>query len=149
MPLKGPRAEVPGRNFSGMPAIREMAMEEIRSWAGEKVYPEYSLVTQMREGGFHTRHADNERLVGSQWQDNHTPQRAFTSMIYLNTCGDDYEGGELNFPTKDRMISPEAGMLVGFPCHHEFEHEVFPVTNGLRYAISIWYTRDASLSEKS
>jgi hypothetical protein len=53
------------------------------------------LMVALGLGGHHSAHADNRRLEGDVWVPNHTPQRSFSAIIYLNG---DFEGGEIVFP---------------------------------------------------
>lgn len=54
--------------------------------------------------------------------------------LYLNTCGEDYTGGELNFPHAEYAFAPEAGSVAVYPTNYVGRHEVFPVTSGRRVA---------------
>ncbi len=88
-------------------------------------------------GDSHIAHADNERREDGRWVPNHTPQRDYTGVAYLN---DDFTGGELVFPDLDIAIAPRPGLLVGFPSNHEFVHAVPKVLSGKRYSLPIWFT---------
>jgi len=131
-------------------AIRQGALEELQSFFGEAgLHVEFTLLTEMRQGDAHPLHADNERRAeDGRWIPNHTPWRAFASMVYLNTSGVDYTGGVLRFPSLGKEVVPQAGDLVGFGCGHEHEHEVTPIADGRRYSISIWLTRDPKRAER-
>jgi predicted 2-oxoglutarate/Fe(II)-dependent dioxygenase YbiX len=85
----------------------------------------------------HIAHADNERIEHGRWVPNHTPQRDYTGLAYLN---DDFTGGELVFPDLDVVIVPKAGLLVVFPSDHEFVHAVPKVLSGKRYSLPVWFT---------
>ena len=52
--------------------------------------------------------------------------------VYIN---DNFDGGILEFQTKDYTIKPEIGMLVNIPLYKEFQHGVTKVTNGNRHTI--------------
>ena len=88
-------------------------------------------------GDSHIPHADNERREHRRWVPNHTPQRDYTGLAYLN---DDFTGGELVFPDLDVVIAPKPGLLVGFPSNHKFVHAVPKVLSGKRYSLPIWFT---------
>jgi hypothetical protein len=62
------------------------------------------------------------------------------AVLYFN---DDFDGGEIYFPTFDIKIEPEPGMFVGFPTSHHYLHGVSTVRNGNRYVqTSFWpYSR--------
>ena len=88
-------------------------------------------------GDSHIPHADNERREHGRWLPNHTPQRDYTALVYLN---DNFTGGELVFPDRDVVIIPKPGLLVGFPSHHKFVHAVPNVLSGKRYSLPVWFT---------
>lgn len=52
--------------------------------------------------------------------------------LYLN---DNFEGGLLEFASKDYRITPEVGMLINIPMTKEFTHRVTPVTSGIRHTM--------------
>lgn len=72
----------------------------------------------------------------------------YTSLIYLNNHGDDYEGGEFAFVDKEggeevrTMVRPKAGMIIAFTSGAENLHHVLPVTNGVRYAVTTAFACD-------
>ena len=64
--------------------------------------------------------------------DNHIPVH-----IYLN---DDYEGGEVGFPTHNLLIKPKVGDFNVFPGNMHYAHEVKKVLSGTRYTLPIWFS---------
>lgn len=105
----------------------------------EPLYCDYATASKMTPGMSHVRHADAETPDGGP---NHTAWRTVTAMLYLNTCGVDFEGGELEFPNIGEVVRPESGLLVGFRCDAIHTHEVPAVTSGTRRAIAMWFTHD-------
>lgn len=97
------------------------------------------FLAALREGGFHDAHADNEKYVSGKWMPNHTPQRDYTAIVYLNS---DFSGGDLWFPQHNVCISPKCGLLVAFPSSGDFVHGVDRVSRGTRYSLPVWFTRD-------
>jgi 2OG-Fe(II) oxygenase superfamily len=97
------------------------------------------LMVALGPGGHHSAHADNRRLEGDAWVPNHTPQRSFSAIVYLNG---DFEGGEIDFPDLGQRIKPTAGLLVAFPSDERYVHQVLPVTAGKRYSLALWFTQD-------
>jgi|TARA_R110000868_G_scaffold102674_4_gene282802 hypothetical protein len=65
----------------------------------------------------------------------------FSSVHYLN---DDYDGGELVFPSLDLVITPKANMMLLFACH--YKHEGNPATNGIKVS-STKFWRDKNVDE--
>jgi len=105
----------------------------------EPLYPETVLLAALSDGQGHVAHADNERRIGDEWVPNHTPQRNFAGILYLNSG---FEGGELRFEGDEpRIFRPAEGLYVSFPCDRHFVHEVTPVERGRRYSLALWYTR--------
>ena len=152
------RTEMAGRYFRRiaaesavrhLDALRHAVLAEMRAFLDDPtLIIECTLLSEMRSGDAHPLHADNERAdENGRWVPNHTPWRDFAAMLLLNTSGDDYRGGILRFPRTGEQISPAAGMLVGFTCGHEREHEVVPVEGGRRYSMSIWLTSTANRAE--
>ena len=58
------------------------------------------------------------------------------SLIYLN---DDYEGGEIYFPTHNFSLKPKTGDLIMFPGNMHYAHGVKAITSGSRYTIPMWF----------
>ena len=81
-------------------------------------------------------HADNSNPNGSPHP---TPFRKYASVIYLN---DDFEGGNLLFPSLRIEIKPKRGLMVGLLGDRKHEHGVRTVTKGNRYTMPGWYTDD-------
>jgi len=59
------------------------------------------------------------------------------TLIYIN---DDYEGGEIYFPSYDIYIKPKSGDLITFPDNPDFIHGVKAITDGIRYTAPRWFT---------
>jgi len=76
-----------------------------------ELFVESLFVACLLPGDSHIAHADNERRKRGRWGPNHTPQRDYTGLLYLN---DNFTGGELVFPDGDVVIIPKPGLLVGF-----------------------------------
>ena len=77
---------------------------------------------------------------------------AYTGLVYLNTHGEDFEGGTFTFVDEEsnelHTIRPEAGMLNVFSSGGENVHRVDQVTKGVRYALTIAFTCDESQAVK-
>lgn len=130
--------------------IRQRAADALRRFYGiaGPIHIDFTLATEMRVGDCLPPHADNESCNDDGvWTPNHTSYHHSAALLYLNNCGTDYEGGVLRFPSFEREIIPQAGMLVGFGCDRDYQHEVTPIEHGQRYAISIWITQDGEHAE--
>jgi Rps23 Pro-64 3,4-dihydroxylase Tpa1-like proline 4-hydroxylase len=66
-----------------------------------------------------------------------TSYNHMASLIYLN---DDYEGGEIEFPTHNVSLKLSAGSLIMFPGNEHYPHEVKPILSGYRYTMPLWFT---------
>ena len=106
-----------------------------------ELFVESFFVACLFTGDSHIPHADNERLENGGWIPNHTPQRDYTGIAYLN---EDFTGGDLVFPELDVVITPKAGLLVGFPSNHDFVHAVPEVLSGKRYSLPVWFTLNSA-----
>ena len=106
-----------------------------------KLFVESLFVACLSSGDSHIAHADNERREHGRWVPNHTPQREYTGLVYLN---DNFAGGELVFPDRDVVIIPKAGLFIGFPSNHKFVHAVPKVLSGKRYSLPVWFTVNAA-----
>jgi 2OG-Fe(II) oxygenase superfamily len=102
-----------------------------------ELFVESFFVACMSSGDSHIPHADNEQREYGRWVPNHTPQRDYTGLAYLN---DDFTGGELVFPELDLVITPKPCLLIGFPSNHRFVHAVPKVVSGKRYSLPVWFT---------
>jgi 2OG-Fe(II) oxygenase superfamily len=114
-------------------------LKAVEKAAQKELFFEAIFVAMLRIGGRHPLHRDNCKEDGSP---NHTPNRVWSSIVYL---ADGFEGGELVFPGRG-TLKPLGGMLVAFPSGHDYPHEVLPVTNGRRYTLAIWFTGDRTKS---
>jgi hypothetical protein len=130
--------EVANESASRLHIIAMRCKENVALYFGTPVlFIESFFVACLFPGDSHTPHADNERREEGRWVPNHTPQRDYTGLVYLN---DDFTGGELVFPSLGIVIAPRPGLLVGFPSNHEFVHAVPKVLSGKRYSLPVWFT---------
>jgi hypothetical protein len=106
-----------------------------------ELFVESLFVACLLSGDSHIAHAHNERRKHGRWVPNHTPQRDYTGLVYLN---DNFTGGELVFPDRDVVIIPKPGLFVGFPSNHEFVHAVPNVLSGKRYSLPVWFTMNSA-----
>ena len=86
------------------------------------------FITAWTEGTSQKEHTDNSN--------------EFTAIIYLN---DDYEGGELNFPTLELSIKPIKGSVIMWP--GSITHSISTVLSGTRYTIPVFLKATSVLPE--
>ena len=107
----------------------------------QNLYVETVVLACIRDGYEMPAHADNCRRLGHAWVPNHTPDRAFSAIVYLN--GEGIRGGEIHFPDRGIKVKPETGKIVAFTSNQDYVHEVLRVEGGHRYSMPVWYTLKA------
>jgi predicted 2-oxoglutarate/Fe(II)-dependent dioxygenase YbiX len=128
-----------------MSEARTRTVTEISRFFGvsDVLYSDTVHMVRWREGQAMSPHADNCELDG---RPNAYPWREFASLVYLN---DDYEGGEVFFPTLNIQIKPSTGLLLAFRGGREHVHGVSKITRGTRYTMPAWHTRDATRRDRA
>lgn len=79
---------------------------------------------------------------GKEIQNQVSMHNSSSINLYLNDCIEEesmlndynYFGGEIHFPNSSYIYKPKAGSVAIYPSSYIGRHEVFPVTNGQRYA---------------
>jgi len=93
-------------------------------------------------GDFYAGHTDSIGTHATIWNTPENPilhgkTRKISMSLLLNT---DFEGGELSM-TEGKMpvfsTKPEVGNMLFFPSY--IQHEVAPVTKGVRYSLVMWF----------
>lgn len=107
------------------------------------IYAECASVIRWPEGYGQEPHADSEQNDPEDGEHQY-PHRFYAAVCYLN---DDYEGGDLYFPQHGLELKPAPGVMIHFPGTREYLHGVHPVTNGVRYAITAFYTKDINKAD--
>jgi len=76
------------------------------------------------------------------------PSFHYTSLVYLNDHGEHFRGGRFVFTDSDanRTVEPKTGRVSAFTAGWENPHRVEPVTEGVRYALTVAFTCDPSQS---
>jgi Rps23 Pro-64 3,4-dihydroxylase Tpa1-like proline 4-hydroxylase len=100
-----------------------------------ELYPFAEKNIKSREKTMHLLRYDKTGHLPAH-QDQGISTRVLSVLLYLN---DDYEGGEIEFINSKIKFKPEAGSVLFFPSNFLYVHEVYPVTNGPRYALPNWY----------
>lgn len=89
-------------------------------------------------GGKFELHVDGTNYVGM-------PQRKFTSIFYMHEPSEDYDGGDLVFPTivdeldRPLVFSPEKFTQLVWPSNENYPHEVLEVTSGRRIIFGLFF----------
>jgi hypothetical protein len=118
--------------------------DEIAKFYGVGVAPINPMMALISKGGENRGlHCDSVQLDGSPWDDGNTllDDLEFSALVYLNSCGTDYTGGEIAFPNQDLVISPKTGQMIFFVGDIDHPHGVAEVTSGERYALILFYGR--------
>lgn len=109
------------------------AVAEI-AYVPEKKLSKISFHSQKWEPGafapLHSDNSSNEGVMGA------FTRSRYAAFLYLN---DDFEGGELIFPSHHLEFTPKAGMLAAFHGGHENMHEVTVVKKSNRYTIGSFF----------
>lgn len=132
-----PRA-MPPKILKLMEKIRRRSAKHIKDHYGitDPVYADTLQLVRWRPGDQQAAHADCEEPDG---RPNQTPWRAFASIIYLN---DEYEGGQIYFPELGLRPELKPRLMAYFPSTANYLHGVEPITSGIRYTFSCFYTFD-------
>jgi predicted 2-oxoglutarate/Fe(II)-dependent dioxygenase YbiX len=95
-------------------------------------------------------HSDTTKLDGSPISKDGTVEEVeWSGLLYLNTCGEDFEGGTLYFPEFDLDYVPQAGDLVVFRGDLEHRHEVKKVLSGHRKNLVFFWGKRGNVSEEN
>jgi len=140
----------------------------IRTCYRKQVGCDLALVCGIVPGFSHTLHADNARVVCPRHGEdaarlrrarcecedvrvlpNHTPWREYTGLVYF---GGGHAGGAIVFGDGPNVygnayraeIMPRPGLLVLSPSNELYFHHTTPVTSGVRYSMSSWFTTDVA-----
>src|SRR5207247_10956837 len=77
-----------------------------------ELFVESLFIACLLPGDSHIAHADNERREHGRWVPNHTPQRDYTGLAYLN---DDFTLGELVFRALNIVMTLTKSLSLAFP----------------------------------
>jgi 2OG-Fe(II) oxygenase superfamily len=150
----------PTRDYSGRPLLHYYNLLDVDSESASRVhgvslrckekievdlrtpelFVESVFLACLWPGDSHIPHSDNQQREHGRWLPNHTPQRDYTVLVYLN---DNFTGGELVFPDREVVVIPKPGLFVGFPSNHKFVHAVPNVLSAKRYSLPVWFTMDS------
>ena len=92
---------------------------------------EYAQYTEYPEGGFYDWHVDNDVNCA------HEPPVRKISMTCLLSPESEFEGGELELITEDKVAKIKQGQIVFFASF--IRHRVKPVIKGNRKSLVMWF----------
>jgi hypothetical protein len=76
----------------------------------------------------------------AQYHAHHDHTSANRRVLSLVACfGEDFDGGELEFPYFNKTIKLEKNSLVLFPSNFPYTHIAHPVTSGTKYSMVMWF----------
>lgn len=76
----------------------------------------------------------------AQYHAHHDHGSSNGRILSMVACfGDEFEGGELEFPFFDLKIKLEKNSLVLFPSNFPYTHIAHPVTIGTKYSLVTWF----------
>lgn len=121
----------------------EKAIKDLYSLS-EDIYADTMDIVKWPEGFEQPPHADNMKNIEDpsvEWF-NH---REFSAFVYLT---DDFDGGNLYFPEYDISVRPQVGKLIVYPSDTNHIHGIDKISNGTRYTIASFWTKDKDYFEE-
>ncbi len=104
--------------------------------------------SKMLAGAHNGLHSDSTKLDGSPYSDDGTPEELeWSALVYLTSHGEDFEGGEIEFPNQNVIIPPSSGQLVFFKGDVEHLHKVNKVVSGERGCLVFFFGRRGNTSD--
>jgi hypothetical protein len=93
-------------------------------------------------------HSDSTKLDGSPYRDDGVPEELeMSAILYLNTGGVDFTGGEIEFPNQNLKYSPVKGSLIHFRGDLDHKHLIHDIDSGVRIALILFLGRAGNVSE--
>lgn len=76
----------------------------------------------------------------AQYHAHHDHSPANERILSLVACfGEEFEGGELEFPYFDTTVKLDKNSLVIFPSNYPYTHIAHPVVSGVKYSLVMWF----------
>lgn len=108
-------------------------------------FPDAATTCWWRPNGHIAYYSEDQRIgphcddqIPFEWGQSPINQVSINNSVsinlYLNSCEEDYYGGEINFPQVPYIHKPVLGSAVLYPSNYIGRHEVLPVIEGLRIA---------------
>lgn len=147
VPVNGAMAE---EDVAAIMAITKAivgAKKELEKFYGVEMDLAQAAHTTVLPGKAMGLHSDTTKLDGTPLRDDGTPEEMeWSAVLYLNTFGEDFDGGEIYFPNQEFTYSPTAGALIHFVGDHDHIHKVLDVLSGERISIAIFFARKGNVS---
>ena len=103
----------------------------------------------MGPGSMSHLHSDSTDLDGNYGTTDGTPEiQEFSAVLYLNSWGEDYRGGEIVFPKQNLKIQPKSGQLIIFRGNEEYPHMIEEVESGMRESIPMFFGQKINISDR-
>ncbi|KAI8537948.1 hypothetical protein RHMOL_Rhmol09G0063200 [Rhododendron molle] len=122
--------------------IRERLKEKAEEFFGceFELFVEFTGLISWSTGASIGWHSDDNRP--------YLKQRDFAAVCYLNSHGEDFEGGLFHFQDwQPTAIVPMAGDVVMYTADSRNIHSVDEITGGERLTLTLWFSRDGSHDE--
>lgn len=118
----------------------KLVTDKMSDFYSVSIVPDQGGLVKMKTGAYNGLHYDQRNPFTEESRKELPPESQpklseYSFLIYLNSCDEDYSGGELYFPNYDLLIKPKKGMAVFFIGDPEHEHEVLTVKSGNRYSL--------------
>lgn len=95
----------------------------------------FGLILKQVEGMQLLKYENN-----AQYHAHHDHSSVNQRILSLVACfGEEFEGGELEFPYFNKTIKLEKNSLVLFPSNFPYTHIAHPVTSGTKYSMVMWF----------
>lgn len=100
-------------------------------------------------GGSLGIHCDNDvnYRYGRIPTEQHATRNVVSAIIFLNSCGEHFEGGTMTFPYANVEIVPKMGDILFFPANYIAAHQINTVTSGKRYSYLAWFAQGSEQKE--
>lgn len=121
---------------------------EMEKFFGQEMSFTNRMYAGMPEGTKNPMHYDNHSIYDDK-PNNEDEESEWSALVYLNSCGEDYTGGEIHFPKQNTTITPKAGMIVFFEGSLEYPHEVYEVTSGFRRTLVMFMGKKGKVSDRA
>lgn len=129
-------------------ALYDDIKKHAAEYAGEEVDLCQSNYQLLLPGASNELHADAMKLDGTPIQPDGTPDELeWSGLLYLNTHGEDFTGGLIDWPEFDLVYEPKAGDLVIFKGDVEHRHGVSEVLSGERKNVVFFWAKKGNVSE--